>query len=73
MYWLLGLAFLLPLTNSTAIFTGLWHPSAATNTRLLLKVLIEIAFLLALYAVLASQQRNFTSIGFSPNLLTCPM
>lgn len=66
MYWLLALAFLLPLTNSTAIFTGLWHPSAATTTRLLLKLLIEIASLLALYAVLASQQRNFTSIGFSP-------
>jgi hypothetical protein len=66
MYVLLGLAFLPQLAYSLMIFAGLWHPSPATHARLLRAILVEISFLLALYLVLASQNRNFASIGFSP-------
>src|ERR1700675_3884713 len=64
LYGLLGIGFLLPVVISVGVVLGWFHLHPATQGRLLLRVIFQLAGLLSLYFALKYQGRKLKDIGF---------
>ena len=63
LYFVLAVAFGLPVIGSTEIFFGWRHPHTATNRGHIFMVAYQLVGLLCLYLVLRLQKRSFRDIG----------
>jgi membrane protease YdiL (CAAX protease family) len=65
LYGVLAIGFLLPVVTSIGILFGRFRLHDATQTRLLFRVIYQVAGLLSLYFALRYQGRKLKDLGFS--------
>ena len=68
LYGVLAIGFLLPVLTSVGVLFGWFRLHTATQGRLLLRIIYQLAGLFSLYSALRYQGRKLADIGFSIKL-----